>query len=71
MKYTPKQLDEMALADLLNDARCAAEQSENGPYYPESGLTKETLLAYSRKCYARADLYRNGGAHIAVLEGRA
>ena len=36
--------------DLLNDAKCSREQSENGPYFPERGITKESLIKYAEEC---------------------
>lgn len=65
--YTPEELDNAAIADLLNDARCAREQAANGPYYPERNITQESLLAYAVKCEGMAERYRDGGAHKAVL----
>lgn len=49
--YTNDELADAWKADLLNDARCAAQQAESGPYYPEKGITRESLLAYAAKCF--------------------
>lgn len=71
-RYTPEELDSFAIADLENDARCAEEQSQNGPFYPERGITAESLAAYAEKCRAGAARLRNatrGDAHKAVLQG--
>lgn len=67
-RYTETELDNAALRDLENDARCAEEQANDGPLYPERGITRETLFAYAVKCRKQAEQYRNGGgAHKAVL----
>lgn len=34
-------------SDLVNDARCCREQSENGPYFPDRGVTRENLLKWA------------------------
>lgn len=65
--YTPEELDNAALTDLLRDADCAECQAHNGPYFPERGITKESLHAYAIKCLQQAEQYRNGGAHKAIL----
>jgi hypothetical protein len=70
MKYTPEELDNAAISDLLRDAEQAAMQAENGPYFPEKDITAESLIAYSEKCLAAVSKYRNGEAHKAVLMGR-
>lgn len=54
--YTPEELAAAWQADLLNDAKCSEEQAVNGPYYPEKGLTRETLLEYAAKCRRDAEL---------------
>ena len=36
--------------DLLADIQCAEQQAVNGPFYPERGITRETLLAYAQDC---------------------
>lgn len=69
VKYTPEELDNFALADLLNDARCSEEQAASGPFFPQKGITPESLLAYAAECRTKAAKYRNGGAHKAVLAG--
>ena len=67
MKYTESELDAAALADLLADATSAEQQSTDGPFYPERGITCETLREYAAKCRAAAWRYRFEGAHKAVL----
>ena len=56
MKHTPGQLAEAWRADLMNDARCAREQAEVGPYYPAVGITRETLLAMAEENEREAGL---------------
>jgi hypothetical protein len=68
--YTPAELDAAALADLISDAESAERQAARGPFYPDRGITRETLTAYARKCRERAERYRNGGAHNAVVTGK-
>lgn len=43
------QKDDWVL-DLEVDIRCAERQAEQGPFYPERGITRESLLAYAEKC---------------------
>lgn len=50
MRYTQQELNDAARADLLADIRSAEEQAGAGPYYPEKGITRESLLAYAEKC---------------------
>jgi hypothetical protein len=69
MKYTESQLDQHALADLLADANAAKRQVSEGIFYPERGITRESLLAYARQCRESAARFANGGAHEAVLAG--
>jgi hypothetical protein len=64
-------LDAAALADLRSDISSAETQAENGPYYPERGVTRETLLAYAAKCRAKVERYSKGGAHAAVWCGES
>ena len=68
-EYTADELDNAAIADLLNDARCSEEQAANGPFYPERGITAQSLIAYAQECRAKAARYATGGAHAAVLGG--
>jgi len=48
--YTAKELNDFAHQDVLNDAIHAEEQAENGPYYPDKGITKESLLEFAKEC---------------------
>lgn len=54
--YTPEELAECWRLDLLNDVKCSEEQAANGPYYPEKGINKESLLEYAAKCRREAEL---------------
>ena len=51
--YTPAELDNAALLDLISDAECAE---------------RDGLHEYAAKCRRMAEQYRGGGAHKAVLE---
>jgi hypothetical protein len=62
-------LDQAALLDLLSDAEQSEGQAAAGPFFPERGITRESLLAYAAKCRAAAERYKDGGAHAAVLAG--
>ena len=53
--YTGQELKDAAIADLINDAIQAEDQAENGPFYLERGITKESLLAYAKKCRQEAE----------------
>lgn len=67
MKYTPAQLDAAALADLANDARCAEEQARTGPFYPDRGITVESLTQYATACREQIVRYQDGGLHAALV----
>lgn len=41
-------------SDLLADAVFAETQAADGPFYPDRGITAETLLAYAAECRAKA-----------------
>ena len=53
-QYTRQELSETARRDLLNDAECAERQAEQGPFFPERGITRESLLAYAKECRLKA-----------------
>ena len=53
-RYTPEELAEAWKMDLINDAICSERQAENGPFYPERGITRETCLQYAAKCREQA-----------------
>jgi hypothetical protein len=65
--YTPEELDSAALADWLNDAEHSERQAEQGPFFPDRGITRESCLAYAASCRAKAERYKDGGAHRAML----
>ena len=52
--YTGQELKDAYIADLINDAVKAEDQAENGPFYPDRGITKESLLSYAKKCRQEA-----------------
>lgn len=52
--YSPAELEAARIADELNDAECAERQAAEGPFFPERGITAESLRAYAAKCRARA-----------------
>lgn len=54
--YTDSQLAAAWQRDLLNDAKCAREQAESGPFYPDRDITRQSLLAYAAKCEQEAML---------------
>ena len=66
-RYTAEELDNAALRDLLADAASSDQQAIAGPFYPDRGITAESLNAYAAKCRAQAERYRSGGAHKAAL----
>jgi hypothetical protein len=68
-RYTPSELDDAALRDLLSDAEGAERQAKEGPFYPSRGVTAESMQAYAASCRAKIASLRNGGAHLAVLAG--
>jgi hypothetical protein len=67
--YTQKELDDCAIADLLNDARCSREQAKNGPFFPEKGITADALISWAETYEKAAKIYVKGGAHKAILAG--
>jgi hypothetical protein len=66
--YTIDELDAFALRDLENDAECSERQAAEGPFWPDRGITAESLLAYAARCRAMIAKHRAGGAHTAVLK---
>ena len=52
--YTRKQLEDFLVRDLLNDAEQSEKQAETGPFFPERGITKESLLDYAAECRKQA-----------------
>ena len=66
--YTPAELDAAAIADWLSDAEQSERQAEQGPFYPDKGITRESCLAYAASCRAKSEQYKDGGAHKAILK---
>lgn len=54
-QHTEEELVEAWKLDNLVDAIHAEAQAENGPYYPEKGITKESLLRYAAECRRLAE----------------
>jgi len=50
VKYTDAQLLSAKIADLQADIDFAEKQAVNGPFYPEKGITKESLSNYANEC---------------------
>lgn len=69
--YTPEELDDFALRDLIVDAECSERQAVDGPYYPDKGITRESLLWYAAKVRRCILAHQHGGAHNAVLRSEA
>jgi hypothetical protein len=67
-RHTQDELDYAALLDLVSDAVGAEAQAKDGPFYPEKGITAESLAAYAVKCRDKAARYSAGGAHHAALK---
>jgi hypothetical protein len=53
---TAEELAAAARADLLSDAEHAERQAVDGPYYPERGITRKSLLAYAAECRSKASV---------------
>lgn len=66
-RYTAEELDNAAVRDLISDAEGAEHQAQHGPFYPDRGITAESLSAYARKCRDKIAAFQNGGAHAAAL----
>ena len=69
--YTREELDSFALQDLRSDAEQSERQAVDGPFYPDRGITAESLRAYAAKCRAQMERYSASGAHNAVLKGES
>ena len=52
-QYTPEELEAAQRADYLADAEHAERQAADGPFFPERGITRESLLAYAAECRAK------------------
>lgn len=66
--YSISELDRFALDDLIIDLENALKQAANGPYFPEKGITKESLRAYAEKCRKDIERYSGGGAHAGLVK---
>ena len=55
IKYTQEELADFKIQDLLNDAFVAERQAADGPYYPDKGINRESLLLYAAKCRKEAN----------------
>ena len=69
--YSINELDAFAIDDLIIDMERSLNQSANGPFYPEIGVTAESLRAYAEECRLNIERYAKGGAHRAALRGFA
>ena len=49
--YTAHELWITELEDIREDALFAEHQSQNGPYYPDRGITAKSLSQYATKCW--------------------
>jgi hypothetical protein len=54
VRYTKQELQAAWIDDLLADAEHSEKQAEEGPFFPEKGITRESLLAYAAKCRQQA-----------------
>ncbi len=52
---TAEYLLQAEIDDLLIDADYAERQAKNGPFYPERGITRDTLIMYAAKCLKEAE----------------
>ena len=52
--YSRKELERLFVKDLIGDAEQSEKQASFGPFYPERGITKESLLNYALECRERA-----------------
>lgn len=67
--YSKEELDQMALRDLMIDAEVSRKQSIYGPFYPERGITSESLMLYAKKCEEKIRKFSDGGLHNHILNG--
>lgn len=49
-RYMSKEMADAMLDDLRSDIDFAVRQAKDGPYYPEKGITRESLLEYAELC---------------------
>ena len=64
--YTPDELAAFERADRLADIEFAEHQAHHGPYFPERGITRDSLLDYVTK--ARALLAKIEGSSTRPLK---
>lgn len=69
IKYTEEELDQAAARDIENDIDCNYRQAEEGPFYPERGITKESLIESAERLKILLDKYKGGGMHRAIMNG--
>jgi len=43
------------IADLKNDIACSLRQAENGPFYPERGITAQSLRMWAKSYQEEID----------------
>ena len=48
--YSPTEQIELILQDLRNDIACAERQAAHGPYYPDRGITADSLRQSADHC---------------------
>jgi len=48
--YTPDEQLQAIYSDLLVDAKHAEQQAVEGPFFPERGITSDSLKAYAQDC---------------------
>ena len=66
-KYTVDEQVDFIAADLLVDIEHAEPQALNGPFFPEKGITADSLRAYARDCraqLARLHAYSNHSSQL-------
>lgn len=54
-EYTEDEQYDACVKDLLNDADHADRQAQDGPYFPELGITAESLQQYAEECRQNAE----------------
>ncbi len=52
---TPDELTQAWVLDNLMDAEFAEKQAVEGPFFPERGITTESLLEYAAECRRKAE----------------
>ena len=62
------ELDAAAVADLIADADCAIRHAIEAEAEHDLARAMD-LLKYASECRRKAYVYRNGGAHKAIIAG--